>query len=170
MQHATVNPASAFTTILWIAMAAWCLTGCAPPLPPTASALTVPPAAVPPLVATPVAPAALPPAKLLNTPSTAAPPPKPEAAIVEVPSSLPDVPSSLPTSAQIRQQRIARYLAIGCAVDGVVVPLGQPLVALLGPVGAGVATADVLLVHPLVVRACALRHGTPIVEAIPSSR
>jgi hypothetical protein len=60
------------------------------------------------------------------------------------------------------QQRatIKQVLTVACDVDGVIVPVAQPVVATLGPAGA--ATADVdLLVHPAVVAACKAVSGVP---------
>ena len=60
-----------------------------------------------------------------------------------------------------QQAQIQQTLSVACTVDGVVVPLAQPVVATMGPAGASVASADALLVHPAVVAACAAINGVP---------
>jgi hypothetical protein len=62
-----------------------------------------------------------------------------------------------------RQARIDRYITVACIVDGVVVPIAQPIVAAAVPGGPIIAGADAILVHPAVVAACAARHGKPAV-------
>jgi hypothetical protein len=59
-----------------------------------------------------------------------------------------------------QQAKVTQALTVACTVDGVVVPLAQPIVAELGPAGAGAASAD-LLVHPAVVAACKALNGVP---------
>jgi hypothetical protein len=60
-----------------------------------------------------------------------------------------------------QQAMIKQVLTVACNVDGVVVPVAQPVVATLGPAGA--ATTDVdLLVHPAVVAACKAVSGVPV--------
>ncbi len=63
------------------------------------------------------------------------------------------------TTAQ--QAKIKEVLQVACNIDGVVVPVAQPIVTTLGPPGAAVASAD-LLVHPEVVAACQALSGTPV--------
>lgn len=52
-------------------------------------------------------------------------------------------------------------LKVACQVDGIVIPIAQPIVASLGPTGAAISAAD-LLVHPTVVAACAVVNGIPV--------
>ncbi len=52
-------------------------------------------------------------------------------------------------------------LAIACNIDGVLVPIAQPIVADLGSGDATVAQEDALLVHPAVMSACAALGGVP---------
>lgn len=52
-------------------------------------------------------------------------------------------------------------LAVACVVDGVLVPIGQPIVASLGPHGVTAANLDSLLIHPAVTAACNAINGTP---------
>lgn len=59
-----------------------------------------------------------------------------------------------------QQATIQQVLTVACNVDGVVVPVAQPIVATLGPVGATGANID-LLVHPAVVAACKALNGVP---------
>ena len=59
-----------------------------------------------------------------------------------------------------QQATIRQVLTVACNVDGVVVPVAQPVVATLGPAGTKAANAD-LLVHPVVVAACKAAGGTP---------
>lgn len=63
-------------------------------------------------------------------------------------------PGSQPT-------QIQQALAVACSVDGVLVPIAQPIVATLGAGGAAAASMDALLVHPTVVAACAAISGVP---------
>jgi hypothetical protein len=60
-----------------------------------------------------------------------------------------------------QQAQVQQALAVACTVDGVLVPIAQPIVATMGPGGAAAAGADVLLVHPAVVAACTAIHGVP---------
>lgn len=60
-----------------------------------------------------------------------------------------------------QQAKIQQALVVACNVDGVVVPIAQPIVATLGAGGATAATLDSLLVHPAVVAACNAVNGTP---------
>ena len=57
--------------------------------------------------------------------------------------------------------RIKEVLTVACNVDGVVVPVAQPIVATLGQLGATTANVD-LLVHPAVVEACKHVSGIPV--------
>ena len=52
-------------------------------------------------------------------------------------------------------------LTVACNVDGIVVPVAQPIVATLGQPGATAASVD-LLVHPAVVEACKRVSGVPV--------
>lgn len=67
-----------------------------------------------------------------------------------------------------QQAQIAQAVTVACNVDGVLVPVAQPVVANLGPGGATVANVDTLLVHPTVVAACTALKGTPA-SATPAS-
>jgi hypothetical protein len=60
-----------------------------------------------------------------------------------------------------QEAMIEQVLSVACNVDGVVVPVAQPVVATLGPVGASAANVD-LLVHPAVVAACKAVSGVPV--------
>jgi hypothetical protein len=60
-----------------------------------------------------------------------------------------------------RQAALQRSLMVACNVDGVLVPLAQPVVASLGSAGAAASGVDGLLVHPAVVAACQLFGGVP---------
>ncbi len=60
-----------------------------------------------------------------------------------------------------QQATIRQVLTVACDVDGMVVPVAQPIVATLGPVGATAAQVD-LLVHPAVVEACKTIKGIPV--------
>jgi hypothetical protein len=62
---------------------------------------------------------------------------------------------------QEQQAQIKQVLTVACNVDGVVVPVAQPVVASLGSAGAAAAGVD-LLVHPSVVEACKAISGTPV--------
>jgi hypothetical protein len=57
--------------------------------------------------------------------------------------------------------KIKQVLAVACNVDGVVVPVAQPIVATLGAAGATAAGVG-LLVHPAVVEACKSLSGVPV--------
>ena len=63
------------------------------------------------------------------------------------------------TPAQQAQVQIA--LSVACNVDGLLVPIAQPVVAGLVPSAAGVVALDQALVHPAVVQACAAVGGAP---------
>lgn len=56
--------------------------------------------------------------------------------------------------------KIEQVLKVACNIDGIVVPVAQPIVATLGPVGSTTANVD-LLVHPAVVGACTRVSGVP---------
>lgn len=58
------------------------------------------------------------------------------------------------------KQDVLVALKVACVADGIVVPIAQPIVATLGPTGAAISAAD-LLVHPAVVAACAAINGIP---------
>ena len=60
-----------------------------------------------------------------------------------------------------QQATVQKALTVACNVDGVLVPVAQPVVASLGQPGATAATVDSLLVHPAVVAACQKLGGTP---------
>lgn len=60
-----------------------------------------------------------------------------------------------------QQAQATQVLAVVCNVDGVLVPIAQPVVAALGPSGTTAADVDNLLVHPAVVAACAAIQGAP---------
>jgi hypothetical protein len=60
-----------------------------------------------------------------------------------------------------QQAQATQALSVACNVDGVLVPIAQPVVAALGPNGATAAGVDSLLVHPAVVAACAAIQGAP---------
>ena len=57
------------------------------------------------------------------------------------------------------RQAIRQVLTVACKVDGVVVPVAQPIVATLGSAGADTANVDLLL-HPAVVEACKAASGS----------
>jgi hypothetical protein len=61
-----------------------------------------------------------------------------------------------------QQAQITQALSVICNVDGVLVPVAQPVVASVGPNGAAAVDVDSLLVHPAVVAACASLKGTPV--------
>ncbi len=63
---------------------------------------------------------------------------------------------------------IRQVLTVACNVDGVVVPVAQPVVATLGAAGATVTGVD-LLVHPAVVAACKSISGVPVTVTPVSS-
>jgi hypothetical protein len=60
-----------------------------------------------------------------------------------------------------QQVQVRQVLTVACNVDGVVVPVAQPVVATLGPAGATASNVD-LLVHPAVVAACKAVSGVPV--------
>jgi hypothetical protein len=60
-----------------------------------------------------------------------------------------------------QQAKVQQMLTVACLVDGVVVPVAQPVVATLGSAGAAAAGVDSLLVHPAVVTACSQLGGAP---------
>ena len=60
-----------------------------------------------------------------------------------------------------QQAKVRQVLAVACSVDGVVVPVAQPVVATLGAAGATANKVD-LLVHPAVVEACKAVSGVPV--------
>ncbi len=61
-----------------------------------------------------------------------------------------------------QQARITQELTVACAVDGILVPLANPVVASLGTGGTAAANVDNLLVHPAVVAACNAIGGAPV--------
>jgi hypothetical protein len=67
-----------------------------------------------------------------------------------------------------QQAQLTQAVTVACNVDGVLVPVAQPVVATLGPGGTTVANVDALLVHPAVVAACTALKGTPA-SATPAS-
>ncbi len=67
---------------------------------------------------------------------------------------------------QEQQAKVRQAVVIACLVDGVIVPLAQPIVGTIGPGGAIAESVDALLVHPLVVQAC--KSGVPVV-AVPKA-
>ena len=60
-----------------------------------------------------------------------------------------------------QQAQVVEALSVACNVDGMLVPVAQPVVASIGPSGAAAANMDSLLVHPAVVAACQAVKGTP---------
>ena len=60
-----------------------------------------------------------------------------------------------------QQAKLIEILTVACNVDGIVVPVAQPIIATLGSAGAAVTSVD-LLVHPAVVAACQAFKGVPI--------
>jgi len=60
-----------------------------------------------------------------------------------------------------QQAKLVAILTVACNVDGVVVPVAQPIVATLGPPGATVTGVD-LLIHPAVFAACQALKGVPV--------
>jgi hypothetical protein len=66
-----------------------------------------------------------------------------------------------------QQATIRQVLTVACNVDGIVVPVAQPVVATLGP-ASNTATDVDLLVHPAVVEACKAVNGVPA-SATPAS-
>jgi hypothetical protein len=65
-----------------------------------------------------------------------------------------------------QQAKIQQALSVACTIDGVIVPIAQPIVADLGSSGAIAASVDGLLVHPAVVAACQQLGGAPA-SAVP---
>ena len=61
-----------------------------------------------------------------------------------------------------QQAKLIEILTVACNVDGVVVPVAQPIVATLGSAGVTVTGVD-LLIHPAVVAACQALKGVPVV-------
>jgi hypothetical protein len=59
-----------------------------------------------------------------------------------------------------QQAKLAEVLTVACNVDGVIVPLAQPIIATMGSAGAAASSVD-LLVHPSVVAACQALKGVP---------
>ena len=73
-----------------------------------------------------------------------------------------------------QQAQITQELIVACAVDGMLVPLANPVVASPGTGGASAANFDNVLVHPAVVAACNAIGGTPasakpVVAPIPAT-
>jgi hypothetical protein len=69
-----------------------------------------------------------------------------------------------------QQTKLQRAFSVACDVDGVVVPIAQPIVASLGQGAATAAGVDSLLVHPAVVAACQALNGVPaIVTPVPAT-
>lgn len=60
---------------------------------------------------------------------------------------------------------VPQQLKVACAVDGAVVPLADPMIALLVPSAAPAVGVDQLLVHPAVVATCAALGGSPVAAA-----
>jgi hypothetical protein len=60
-----------------------------------------------------------------------------------------------------QQAKLIEILTVACIVDGIVVPVAQPIVAAQGSAGASVTSVD-LLVHPAVVAACQTLKGAPV--------
>jgi len=60
-----------------------------------------------------------------------------------------------------QQAKMQQILTVACIVDGVVVPVAQPVVAGLGSAGATAAGVDSLLVHPAVLATCSQLGGAP---------
>lgn len=65
------------------------------------------------------------------------------------------------------QAALQADITVACTVDGVVVPIAQPIVASLGTAGAAVSAAD-LFIHPAVVAACSAVKGTPATAVMTS--
>ena len=61
---------------------------------------------------------------------------------------------------QEQQAKIRQVLTVACEVDGVVVPVAQPIVATLGSAGTDTANVDLLL-HPAVIEAFKAVSGVP---------
>ena len=62
-----------------------------------------------------------------------------------------------------QQAKLQQAFAVACNVDGVLVPITQPIVASLGQGAATAAGVDSLLVHPAVVAACQAINGVPAI-------
>lgn len=62
--------------------------------------------------------------------------------------------------------QVPQTLKVACAVDGAVVPLADPMVAVLVPAVAPDVAVDTLLVHPAVVALCASLGGSPVAAAV----
>jgi hypothetical protein len=60
-----------------------------------------------------------------------------------------------------QQAKLIEILTVACNVDGVMVPVAQPIVAALGTAGATVTSVD-LLIHPAVVATCQALKGVPV--------
>ena len=60
-----------------------------------------------------------------------------------------------------QQAKLIEILTVACNVDGVVVPVAQPIIATLGSTGATVTSVD-LLIHPAVVATCQAMKGVPL--------
>ena len=60
-----------------------------------------------------------------------------------------------------QQAKLVDILTVACNVNGIVVPVAQPIVATLGSAGAAVSSVD-LLIHPAVVAACQGLKGVPV--------
>ena len=60
-----------------------------------------------------------------------------------------------------RDARMRAVIDVACNVDGIVVPVAQPIVATLGRPGATATGVD-LLVHPAVLEACKHVNGVPV--------
>jgi hypothetical protein len=65
------------------------------------------------------------------------------------------------TSAAPQPATLTQVLTVACVVDGVLVPIAQPVVASLGQGGATASNVDSLLVHPAVIAACKGLNGSP---------
>ncbi len=59
-----------------------------------------------------------------------------------------------------QQAKLIEILTVACNVDGVVVPVAQPIVATMGSAGATATSVD-LLIHPAVVATCQALKGVP---------
>jgi hypothetical protein len=77
--------------------------------------------------------------------------------------------ASCSTMTPEQQGKVAQAMTVACNVDGVVVPVTQPIVAGIGPGGATAVNIDALLVHLAVVQACAALRGTPASVTITAS-
>ena len=65
------------------------------------------------------------------------------------------------TTAPQQQAKLIEILTVACNVDGIVVPVAQPIVAAQGTTGVTVTGVD-LLIHPAVVAACQALKGVPV--------